>query len=322
MKKMTEAALRKILVKNKWEKLATAADIGVDEATVRRLCRRYGIDTAEERKKAAGTITPEVFSISSSKNGCVARPGTFVVIPDTHAQYYVRPVLAAITAFIKDFRPEIIVHIGDLVDNECLLTKMKTKFPSFDEADVKSLDTEFFYGNEILDQIDKVAPKSCRKVFLAGNHEFRADLMLKQYPHFSKLIDYRDRLRLKDRGWELHPYLEPIKIGKLYMVHGEFFRVNHVRKHLIHYSKNIMYGHTHTIEQATLASPMREIAVWGASIGCVCNLSPDYQRNKSNAWDHGFAYGVYDKASGDFHPHIMRVIHNKFYAEGKWYVGK
>lgn len=320
--KITELKLRKILAKNKWEKLAAADELGVDEASIRRACRKYLIDTEEEKKKSAGMLKPEVFSIARPKDNGEARPGTFVVVPDTHAQYYVRPVLSAITAFIKDFKPEVIVHIGDLLDNECLMAKVKTKYISFDEDDVKSLDTEFFYANEVLDKIDEVAPKNCQKIFLTGNHEFRADLILKRFPHFSKLVDYRERLQLKNRGWEWHPYLEPVKIGKLHLIHGEFYGANSVRKHLIHYQKNVMYGHTHSIEQTTLQSPMREIPIYGATIGCICDLSPDYQRNKSNAWEHGFAYGVFDEKSGDFQPVVVRVVHNRFYADGKWYVGK
>ena len=320
--KLTEAKLKALLAKHNWEKLATADALGTSESSIRRACRKFHIDTDEERRKSAGLIKPETFSITKPRNTQSARKGTFVVIPDAHAQHYIRPILSGIAEFVKEFSPEILVQLGDLLDMECLMSKVKMAYPSFDENDVKSLDNEFFYANEILNKLDEVAPKNCRKVFLSGNHEFRADLILKNHPHFAKLIDYRERLRLKERGWEFHPYLEPIKIGKLYIVHGEYYGANSVRRHLIHYSKNIAYGHTHSIEQTTLASPFREIAVWGATIGCICNLSPDYQRNKSNSWDNGFSYGTYDSTNGDFYPNVVRIIHNRFWAEGKWYIGK
>jgi hypothetical protein len=66
---------------------------------------------------------------------------------------------------------------------------------------------------------------------------------------------------------------------------------------------------------------MREIPIWGASIGCVTNVNPEYQRNKSNCWEHGFAYGWFDNESGDFDVVVKRIVHNKFHAEGKVYNG-
>jgi len=320
---VTEAKLRKALAQNKWVKIDAADELGISETAVHRLCRRFHIDTEEELRKAAGAITPQTFPIAKPKSKSKARLGAWVVIPDVHGAEYDREAVAAICAFIKDFKPEIVVQLGDLIDNTPLLSKVKQKYPSFDAMDIKSLDDDYFYANEVLDQIDKAVPKDTKKVFLPGNHEFRSDLILSHYPELKNLLDYKSRLRFKDRGWDCtKKYLEPYDLGKLKVFHGEFWGQGHVKKHLTVYRRNLMYGHTHQVCQDSVSSPMQEIPTWGASIGCVCNVSPEWQRGKSSSWEHGFAYGWFDKDSGDFYPNVVRIVHKAFYAEGKLYVGK
>jgi hypothetical protein len=319
--KLTKDKLLKSLSQNSWEKQAVAEALGTSEASIRRACKKFQIDTEEERKKAQGSIEPQVFKVIKPDNSTLARQGTFVVIPDAHGKEYDRKSAAAICAFIKDFKPEYVIQIGDLIDNAPLMAKVKTKYPSFDGQDIKELDEDYFYANELLNQIDTVTPKNSKKIFLPGNHEYRSDVLLRTCPEFKKIIGYKERL-FTGRTWDTsRKYLEPFELGKLKIFHGEFWGVNHVKKHMIHYRRNLMYGHTHQVCQDALASPMQEIPTWGASIGCICNTNPEWQRSKTNGWEHGFAYGWVDKKTGDFYPNITRIIHNRFYAEGKIYVG-
>ena len=319
--KLTKEKLLKLLGQHRWEKLATAVALGTDEASIRRACRKFGIDTDVERKKAMGAIEPQTFDVIKPTNKAIARPGTFVVVPDAHGKEYDRKSAAAICAFIKDFKPEYIIQLGDLIDNTPLMAKVKTKYPSFDAQDIKEIDEDYFYANELLNQIDAVAPKNAKKIFLPGNHEYRSDILLRANPEFLNIIGYKERL-FKGRNWDIsRKYLEPFELGKLKIFHGEFWGVNHVKKHMIVYRRNLMYGHTHQVCQDAQVSPMQEIPTWGASIGCICNMNPEWQRSKSNGWEHGFAYGWFDKETGDFYPNITRIIHNRFYAEGKVYVG-
>ena len=320
--KLTKAKLLRLLSQNGFEKQAVADVLGIGETSVRRACRKFHIDTVEEQKKAMGAIKPQTFKIAKPISNAEVQKGSFIVLPDVHGQEYDRKTVGAICAFAKDFKPEYFVQLGDIIDNTPLMSKVKMKYPSLDAVDIKALDTDYFYANEVLDQIDRAVPKATKKVFLPGNHEYRSDIVLSSYPDFKSIIAYKDRLRFKDRGWDdSRAYLEPIKLGKLNIFHGEFWGAGHLKKHLMHYQKNVMYGHTHQVCQDTLASPMRDIPVFAASIGCVCNVAPDWQRGKTNAWQHGFAYGWFDEQTGDFDTVVKRIIHNQFHAEGKVYKG-
>lgn len=54
------------------------------------------------------------------------------------------------------------------------------------------------------------------------------------------------------------------------------------------------------------------------SIGCLCNLSPEYRKNMPGSWVHGFA-AVYLKPNGNFNLYQIMIVNNKFIFNGKEY---
>ena len=314
---LTRSQLLKLLQDNGFDKSAVADILGVGEASIRRACKRLTIDCdVEKRAKIADVKIPK-FRSKTSSSSASCKVGTFVVVPDTHAQTVLWNYLALVCQFIRDFKPEYIIHIGDLMDYECLMGKMKTKYPSFDGADMKSLATEYEACAKQISMINQAAPKNCKKIFLKGNHEHRADMLIKKNPEFKEILEMEQHLELQ--GWQIMPYLQKVKLGKLNFIHGEFYGTHPVKKHLEVYQKNVVFGHTHAIEQSTKPSPMREIPIWGAMAGCLCSVNADYMRNKSSRAEHGFAYGWFEKDSGDFDVMIKRIIRGKFWAEGRRY---
>ena len=71
-----------------------------------------------------------------------------------------------------------------------------------------------------------------------------------------------------------------------------------------------MYGNTHQVQVYTHPSPVRELPVYAASIGCLADVNPEWQRGKPNSHDHAFATVDFD-ASGNFFPAIHRIIRGK-----------
>lgn len=315
--KMTRSILINALRENSFVKKEAARKLGVDEATVRRWCEKFGMDVEVEKKLAITSITAEKFKVKHSSRDVSVNSDSWFALPDMHDKDADPKYLDSVTAFLHDFKPKYFICIGDLLDYTCLMEKVKTKYPSFDGKDIYSLEVGFQAAAHILSRINEALPKSTTKVFLKGNHEYRADILIGKNDEFNSILNMEKRLDFS--GWKILPYLEPYKLGRLNFIHGEFYGGNHVQKHLKHYQKNVIYGHTHAIAQDTMASPMRKIPIWGASIGCGCNLNPDYQRNKSNQWQHGFAYGWFDPTTGDFDQNIKRVIDGRFWAEGRRY---
>jgi len=315
--KITRQKLLTLLKENKFVKTEVAEALQIDEASVRRLCKKHKIDTKMERTAGVTNTKHTQYKSVKKSNASKANEGSFVIVPDLHAHEVIWEYLATVCDFIREFKPKVLIQLGDLMDYECLLGMQKRKYPSFDGKDLGSLETEFQASAKILTMLNAAAPKGCRKVFLKGNHEWRADDLIKKFPEFKNLFDIEKRLDFT--GWEVHAYLKKVKIGKLNVIHGEFFGQNPVMKHLTTYQKNIVFGHTHAIGQATLPSPMREIPIWGAMLGCLTNLNAAYMRNHSSRAEHGFGYGWWDEKSGDFDCKIARIIHGNFWANGKRY---
>lgn len=314
---LTRAQLLKLLQEKNFCKERVAESLGVSESAIRRACKRHKVVVQQERKAMIPKQTIPKFMSKQTGSSHTPNIGTFLVYPDLHANTVNWEALNLVCQFAQDFKPEYVIQIGDWMDYLCLMSKIKSKYPSFDCEDLRSLQLEYEACSKQRSMINQVLPQGCKKVYQLGNHEHRATMLMKAHPELTSILDMETHLDL--RGWTIIPYLQRFKLGKLNFIHGEFFGASHVQKHLRHYQKNVLYGHTHGIQQDTMASPMREIPTWGASIGCLCDVNPDYQRNKSNQWQHGFAYGWFDKNSGDFDVMIKRIIHGKFWAEGRRY---
>lgn len=314
---LTRGQMLSLLKKCYWVKTEVAKALRVSESCIRRECLRLDIDVEEEKIKGIEDFEIKKVKAVKSKNKKGFIKGRFVILPDIHDKNVDWDVLDAVCEFIKDYRPEYVVQLGDLLDYECLMEKRNQKYPSFDGRDLEGLKEGYYYSSIILNKINEVCPQGCKKVFLEGNHEYRATVVIAKSEFLRDILCYERNVDFS--GWEIHRYLEPYKLGKLYIIHGEFFGANHVQKHLRHYQKNVAYGHTHDIQTGSMASPLREIPIFGWSLGCLCNLSPGYQNKKSSSWSHGFGYGMYDEKSGDFDLTAKRIIHKKFWAEGKRY---
>ena len=314
---LTRSQLLRLLKDNGFEKKATAQQLGVDEASVRRACERLQIDTDTERASVLAASQATCYPTETRHGKHVCQSHTFVAIPDTHAHTIIWSYLALVCQFMKDFKPQYCIHLGDLMDYECLMGIQKKRYPSFDGQDIGKLEREFQASAKTISMINTSLPKDCKKVFLSGNHEHRVTELLAKAPEFANTFTLEKRIDM--HGWEILPFLEKFKLAKLNFIHGEFYGKYPVSKHLDCYQKNVLFGHTHAIAQETKPSPMREIPIWGAMCGCLCTLNADYMRNKSSRAEHGFAYGWFDQKTGDFDCRIVRIIRGNFWTESKRY---
>lgn len=314
---LTRTQLLRLLKDNDFEKKATATQLGVSEASVRRACERLKIDTGTEQATdlAATQLTQYPTEARQARHVCQAQ--TFVAIPDTHAHTVIWSYLVLVCQFMKNFKPQHCIHLGDLMDYQCLLGIGKKRYPSFDGQDVGKLEREFQAAAKTISMINASVPKDCKKTFLKGNHEHRVEELLAKAPEFENM--FRLDKRIDMTGWEILPFLEKFKLAKLNFIHGEFYGKFPVAKHLDCYQKNVLFGHTHAIGQETKPSPMREIPIWGAMCGCLCSLNADYMLNKSSRAEHGFAYGWFDEKTGDFDCRIVRIIRGNFWTENRRY---
>ena len=328
--KPTKNKLLELLTKNGFNKQGVAQALAVDEKSVRRWCLGYEIDVEYEKKKTLIQHKPVDVRVKSrtKDTAIVVTPQgeesrRVFVFSDYQIPYYNRKGHLIATARCKDYlndksfkgQPYVII-IGDFQDYNPLIGKDKLRQPHIAPDELKALDLEFMESAKVLAEIEAVLPMNCIKIFMKGNHEDRADkLILKPNGDVWKpLIDIDDRLGLTEAGWKVFKYNDNYKIGHLYYTHGSFHGKNHAAQHAQSYAKNVMYGHTHQIQVFTQQSPVRELPVWAASIGCLADVNPEWQRNRPNA--HELAFAEVSYIGDDFFPAIHRIIRNTLVVPG------
>ena len=136
-----------------------------------------------------------------------------------------RPLLKAIGQLIVDERPTHIVHIGDNYDMKSLSQYdfAKNNRLVFDGREV---DADVQAGNKALsllvgplERLQQRQRDNKKKVyqpklhFTMGNHEQRVD----RFNELKGLVDLK--YDIEQFGFEVHPFLKPVKIGGVSFVH-------------------------------------------------------------------------------------------------------
>lgn len=122
---------------------------------------------------------------------------------------------------ICDYRPDVVVHLGDHADMPSLSTHDKPGSKAFEglrykkdiEAAKKGMEKLLAPLKELQSKQKKNKEKvyKPRKVFLMGNHENRIDRAVNNNPTLEGLISTDDLGYAKD--WEVHGFLKPVFIN-------------------------------------------------------------------------------------------------------------
>lgn len=156
-------------------------------------------------------------------------PKNILVIPDTQIRpdnlELNRPLLSAIGQLIVDWRPDVVVHIGDHFDMKslCHYDFPKNNRMVFDgdevKEDVAAGKQGLFYLQKALNEFNfkqAVAKKARYRPelhFTLGNHEQRVD----RFNELKGLVDLPSTI--KNAGWRVHPFLKPVEIEGVHFVH-------------------------------------------------------------------------------------------------------
>lgn len=172
------------------------------------------------------------------------------------------------------------------------------------------------FQSEIMDEVEKVLPDYCRKIFMFGNHEEWIEKYIDKCPELEGFAEIERNVNLMN--WEVIPYQQTTKIGKLYFHHGIYTSKYHSSKMVDVYERNIISFHLHTFQSFTKITPVDCSAHMAMSMPCACDLNPQYMKDKPSAWVNGFGI-FYVQENGNFN--IFPVIATKghFVWEGTYY---
>jgi len=156
------------------------------------------------------------------------------------------------------------------------------------------VDKEIEIFGKFLDNLKQMRVKHI--VWKGGNHEYRLEhYKWQKCPELAGLecLTIPKLLNLADRGVEWIPWSHGIRHHQLAIVHGHEWAkgfvapVNPARGAFLRAGECTLSAHLHRKSNHPQKSIFgRLVQCW--SIGCLCNLHPDYA--PLNNWDHGFAY--------------------------------
>lgn len=242
-----------------------------------------------------------------------------IVTPDKHFPYHDRAAINVVVKAIKAVKPDIYVDLGDVGEWESVSHWQwrKKKRPPL-EYQLPYVEKEIEAVNKGMDIIDDALKKAGTKDkhFAEGNHDDWLNRFVEENPYL-KGYNFKDAVKLKERGYKYYPVGEVFKIGHLHFYHGHHFAgINHARNHLLRLGGNIMYGHHHDIQQSTVTHMDGPKSAW--SIGCLKDMTSEanaWLGNRQHNWQHAFA--IVNFYGDDFNVQLCSIINGKTVVDGK-----
>jgi len=218
-----------------------------------------------------------------------------LVIPDAHAHPdHDNNRFVALGRFINSERPDYVVSIGDFADMPSL-SSYDRGTRGFEgrryRRDVEAtLDAQERMFREVSEPT-KIAWHKC-----LGNHEDRIDRATNAHSELFGTIG-TDDLGYREFGWEVHPYLSPIKLHGIMFCHyfasGVLGRpigginVGAALCNKLHQSA--VQGHSHVFNHAEATRPDGQ-KIFGMSVGCFSH--PGHIEGWNAATHHNWWRGV------------------------------
>jgi len=244
-----------------------------------------------------------------------------VLLPDIHHPYHNKEAFEAVLQFLKWFKPDEVILLGDAMDMLAVSHWLEEKGQRRQQENLRIVEDYEYFARDILAPIEKACP-SARKIYMGGNHEHWAVQLVDKDPKLEGLVEPEICLDLAGRGWAWIPYLiknkyndenmGKYKIGKLLVFHGMYATMNHAKKTAETMSMSSAYCHVHDIQSFTKVHVDDPRSYHTAqSIGCLCRKAPPFMRGKANKWVNAFGV-IYVRPDGHFNLYVPIIVNGKF----------
>jgi predicted phosphodiesterase len=231
--------------------------------------------------------------------------GKYLFIMDAHVPFHEKVPLEAALKYGLKRKVDGIVMNGDMQDCSAL---------SFWKSVIrKDFMKEVLVFLEFLDYLRQMFPKEVI-VYKPGNHEYRLPrYFAERCPELveTPLVAMETLLDFEGRGIEFLDYHQLIMAGELPVVHGHEFRtitssVNPARGLFLRANSWALCGHLHRTSEHTDTN-IKDTYLTAWSVGCLCDLHPDYSPFGSK-WNWGCAIVTIDD-KGNFEVENKRILH-------------
>jgi len=231
---------------------------------------------------------------------------------DTHFPYQDDAALAIVGKVAEQLQPDVVVHMGDLLD--CYRLSRFDKDPTR----MDTIQDEIDLGRAHLVQMRRRCPDA-EFILLEGNHLDRLRRVLWSLPGeaaflhtltaFKQTMTWPSLLGLDDLGIVFVPYGQESRHEFLpKFMHGDVarkFSAMSAKAELDRYNRSGASGHTHRLGMYM----HRDHAgnhVW-LETGCTCDTQPEYTADPD--WQSGLVIMSFDTVTGAFQSEVV-YIHN------------
>jgi hypothetical protein len=331
----TNEAKHQDLIRDGHSDAECAAQLGCSLAAARQKRQGYGLEApaplvrpATQRPRLSHVIDlePAPYAVPIPRPAKVQLNGKYrhaVWLSDTHMGYEDPAAIAVILGIIKDVRPDVVIHGGDLCDAYSISSFNKNP------DRLGSLQDEIDKARHLLHQISQIVPKA-RKVLLEGNHEARLTKTIWSLPGtaselarlraFKSAMVWPNLLALDEIGWEFVPVSRQPAVDilpKLALKHGELarkFSGMSARAEYDKYTMSGISGHTHRLAKF-YRRDLRDGHVWVEG-GCSCRIT-DVEYARHPDWQQGCVEITHSRSAGWFQAQEIYIESGRALWSGK-----
>lgn len=239
------------------------------------------------------------------------RPGDrLVVVSDMQIPYHDEKTIAAVSRFMDDYDPNVIVADGDILDFYRLSTFTHNPLHPSD------VQNEIDIYESIFEPWARRFPRA-ERVLICGNHEDRLRKYMWENPAFASLRSLELENLLSVGGmWKVLEYGSHVKISDTLIVHGDKVRQKAGQSAQATFDSlgmSVIMGHTHRASSGSHRNARGQHVM--IENGCLCRLDPEYAALPN--WTQAFTVGYVN--NGSVHWYIIPILEDGFRAEGRFY---
>lgn len=211
------------------------------------------------------------------------------VISDLHCPYQDHKKVTKCLEYIKDFKPDHIIFIGDIYD-QFAFSRFPKDYHTKSLSAVEEIATAFEYIRSMVIRLKKENSQAKIKI-LRGNHDVRLEKRISEKMH--ELIGIFNL----NQFWEFPGIETIIDVRQEVIINDILFTHGHRSKigdHSRYYLRNVVCGHLH--RPGIVYFPYKDKTLWELNVGFLGDPSTcafSYTTTKITNWTN--AFGVIDE---------------------------
>jgi hypothetical protein len=272
---------------------------------------------AKSSKALPGRFTPRLAGEGGPSGGFTEYQSEgyrFCCLPDTHGYYVDWQAVAAALAFIRYYRPQRIILLGDHVDFDAV-----SRFLNPPDKLLRIGD-DIAACQKFLGLVRESAGPDCRIEYLCGNHEKRLDKYVWSHAPALAALKWTNLPSVLELSkWNIDWMAEgTVRLNsKLIAKHGNLVRKKSGYTATAEREQNGVSGisaHTHRAG-VTFHRNLSGVYTWLES-GCLCNLNPDYAEGQTMDWQHAMTHGTVSLSGNSFTANVAPIVKGRVMAAG------